>query len=396
MSLDYNLEEAIIRTYRGWDSFEKRTTNSEIIDFDLAKNQEEFVFETRTQILERLEEIERNISGESYEEVYLKKKVHASIYYLYACLGERIPFDEYIENTLGISPMYFGDKEIENLRDKIEGILSQFGIQFKIEDKQKYEENFLITNHDSLIDRFNNSVKFWSERLKKYIDFPEKAMLKMEFVNIDASWANWISVSLKKGFELKINLHPRKLSSYSIGYPSFLASHEYCAHIIQGQIWEQNILSGKLKDVCAFTTVHGPEQLGTEGLGEVLSFILARDEEITIEENLARQMHKHFEMVKNNIHIMINKNVAYKDVLNYGKDMLPFESELGLEKLISEKSNNPLSRVYQYSYGIGEYYLEKILDYPFEKQKQILNELYNKPLVKEQIDEIFMKNINNI
>ena len=32
MSLDYNLEESIIKTYRGWDSFEKRNSNSSIID----------------------------------------------------------------------------------------------------------------------------------------------------------------------------------------------------------------------------------------------------------------------------------------------------------------------------------------------------------------------------
>ena len=43
MSLDYNLEESIIKTYRGWDSFEKKTSNS-LYNRPLVKEQIDEIF----------------------------------------------------------------------------------------------------------------------------------------------------------------------------------------------------------------------------------------------------------------------------------------------------------------------------------------------------------------
>ena len=85
------------------------------IDFDFARISDEYSFGSRTEILRMLEELEGQVNGQSYEEVYLKRKIHASIYYLYACLGERISFNEYILNVLGITPVYFEDKMINSL-----------------------------------------------------------------------------------------------------------------------------------------------------------------------------------------------------------------------------------------------------------------------------------------
>jgi len=379
--------EEILGTYRGWHQFEQKRYGNAIIDFDLSPSKHVIHFNSRTEIIKQLEGLSSNISNDTNLEFFLKKKLKASIYFLYAFLGENIPFNEYIYNTLGVNPIIFDENVIKDAFERVEKNLCELGIHFSPEYQEKYRDLCVLKNVDGIKSTTEDSIHRWAKLLSQYIDIPPLVNLNIMFTNVDAYWANWISASIEKGFELKVNLNPRII--YLYGSPSILtATHEYCAHVIQGQIWLQNIINGVLNEACGFTTVHGPEQFAIEGLAETLTFILAKDEDITLHERLSRELIRYRNIVNNNIHCMINTGTPYQEVFLYARKHFPFDQDIRIEDNIRDRSVNPLFRVYQYVYGISQNYFEKILDLPHEKQKSILNTVYSKPVIKQQLDSI--------
>lgn len=387
--IDLSLVKDIIRTYRGWDEFEKGFSKNEIIDFDLTPSTDTTKWTSRIEILEYLRNLYRQLKPEDQEQAFLKAKINASIFFLRASLGEQIPFEKYIENTLGVTAALFEQTEIEEVKERIAKLLAEVGIKLRPEDKARFEEIYVMYDPQLIRSKIEEAVSRWLLKLQSFIEVSPLMDVKTDFVSEDAYWANWVSVSIKDGVKFKINLHPR--IRYLKGSPTILAVHEFCGHIIQGQTWIQQIKSGHMNEACGLITVHGPEAFVTEGVASILIRLLVPDEELSNDEKLTREFITYRNHVYNNAHYMINTGVSFDEVYRYMADYLPFDSAYKIESEIRDRSINPLLRAYQYSYGISEKYFMRILKLPFLKQKEILQTLYRKIFTKNQIDLMFQQ-----
>ncbi len=388
MSLD-PLTREIVSVYRGWEALERGITGEAgtILDFDLAPAQDIKHYTCREDVLRDVERLRDQVQPADDEGEFLRAKLHASAVYLRALLGETIPFDVYVEEILGTRPVLFTDAELDAARQKVAALLEADGVQYRAEDREKYEARCRLTDPAEVRARIEGSRDVLMQRLAALIPVPPLDDVTVEFANEDRYWAAWVSGSLKEGMKLRINLHPRTF--YLKGSPGVLAAHEYCGHIVQAQVWRGRIAAGKMNQAVGLTTVHGREQFLMEGLAQIMERVLLDPANIEPEEALALEASTYSNMVYNNLHVLVNTGVAPDEVYAYARPRLPFASDLKLRSEIRDRGQSPLYRVYQYVYGISEHYFMQLLAFPLAKQQAILQSCYAHALTKAQLDRLF-------
>jgi hypothetical protein len=374
--------------YRGWHALERRLGGVEIVDFDLSAGTDAVEFASRSQVLLALESCARSLTGADLVSEFNRDRVRASIYYLNACLGEQIPFTEYVRSTMGVTPQKFSEVQLLDSFDRVDALLEEIGLKFSANHKAEYAAQCLIQDKTTVKDQINDQLAQWLDRLGKFITVPSLNHVAVSFAEVDAYWSNWVSGSVREGFALQVNLHPRV--TYLKGTPALLAAHEYCGHLIQVQQWALNVASGAIDPSYGFTTVHSPEAFMMEGLADVLVYILADESALDFDQRLARELTWHSRLVGNNVHYLINTGHHFSDVFQYYRRYCPFLDDRTIESSILDRSQNPLGRTYQYVYGIALDYFRQLLEgKAIDRQRTILQTLYHQPYTKTQLDRLF-------
>jgi hypothetical protein len=388
MDVTLTSHTSIVALYRGWHTLERQLGGSDIVDFDLSTTTDQMQFTSRSQVLLALEQCRRSIDGEDWASQFNRDRLQASIYYLNASLGEQIPFAEYVRSTMGVTPQKFSEVQLLDSFDRVDTLLEEIGLKFNVNHKSEYEAQCLIHDKTTVKDQINGQVEKWLDRLGKFVDVPQLDRVSVSFAAVDAYWSNWVSGSVREGFELRVNLHDRV--KYPKGMPSLLAAHEYCGHLIQVQQWALNVADGSIDPSYGFTTVHSPEAFMMEGLADVLVYVLADEADLNFDERLARELAWHSRLVNNNVQYLINTGHRFHDVFQYCRRYLPFVDDLTIESSIRDRSHDPLGRTYQYVYGIAlDYFRQLLADKPCDRQREILQTLYRQPYTKTQMDRLF-------
>ena len=383
------LTREIVAVYRGWEALEHRLTGEAgtILDFDLAPAQDTRPYTRREDVLRDLERLRDGVRPSDDEGEFLRAKLHASAVYLRALLGETLPFEVYVGEILGTPPFLFTEAELDAARQGVAALLEADGVEYRAEDREKYEARHRLTSPAEVRARIEGSRDVLMQRLAALIPVPPLDDVTVEFANEDRYWGAWVSGSLREGMKLRINLHPRTF--YLKGSPAVLAAHEYCGHIVQAQVWRGRIAAGEMNQAIGLTTVHGPEQFLMEGLAQVMEHVLLDPATAGPEEALALAASTYSNMVYNNVHYLVNTGVAPDEVYAYARARLPFATDLKLRSEIRDRGQNPLFRVYQYVYGISEHYFLQLLAFPPAKQRAILQACYTRALTKPQLDRVF-------
>jgi hypothetical protein len=388
MDVTLTSHAGIVALYRGWHTLERQLAGADIVDFDLSTTTDQMEFTSRSQVLLALEECRRSIDGQDLVSQFNHDRLQASICYLNVCLGEQVPFAEYVQKTMGATPKKFSEVELLDSFDRVDALLEEIGLKFSVNYKSQYEAQCLIQDKTAVKHQISAQLEKWLDRLGKFIAVPQLDRVNVSFTQADAYWSNWVSGSVRDGFALQVNLHPRV--KYLKGAPSLLAAHEYCGHLIQVQQWALNVANGSIDPNYGFTTVHSPEAFMMEGLADMLVYVLADDTTLDFDERLARELTWHSRLVSNNVHYLINTGHHFRDVFHYYRHYSPFLDDLTIEASIRDRSNDPLGRTYQYVYGIAlDYFRQLLAGKPFDHQREILQILYRQPYTKTQMDRLF-------
>jgi hypothetical protein len=380
-------ESELIALYRGWQALESDLGGIDVIDFDLTATTDRFTFSSRHEVLLALETAGRSLTVNDINSEFNYARLQASIYYLNACLGEQIPFFDYVEKTMGIIPQRFSEVLLLDSYDRCDALLEEIGLKFCPNYRAEYETQCLIQDKTQVKAQIHQQLEKWLQRLGQYIQLPELKSVTVSFAEVDAYWSNWVSGSVCDGFNLRVNLHPR--IKYLKGTPSLLAAHEYCGHLIQVQQWAMNLADRTINPSYGFTTVHTPEAFTMEGLADVLVYILADESTLNFDEKLARQLTWHSRLVSNNVHYLINTGHAFRDVFAYCRKYLPFADARTIESSIRDRSCSPLGRTYQYVYGLALDYFRQQFEGRPDRIGVALPMLYQQPYTKRQLDELF-------
>ncbi|HEV2987890.1 MAG TPA: hypothetical protein VG759_05575 [Candidatus Angelobacter sp.] len=380
--------EHFIMTYRGWDAFERAHGGPDIIDFDLSTFEGLASFNSRREILFELSKLYDQLDGTANEEEFLRSRVRGSIAYLRALMGQQIPFPEYLEHTLGLVPVPFSDEEVENARAAVIEYLAPFDLILRVEDRERFERKLLIHDANEIRKGIIGHQELWLRRLRDTgIPVPADLYFSVQFTQVDAYWSNWISGSVQKGITLNINLHARK--RYDKGRPLVLCLHEICGHAVQMSIWRDLIAEGRLNPACGLTTVHSPEMLANEGLGQVVSELLTDDWVFPPEFHLSRALQYYTLVILHNAHLMLYEQAPVENIIDYIIDCLPLADPDTIDYEIRDRGTSPLFRSYQLSYAIGEQTMMRLIQgLKLPQKRAFFLELYTRPLTPMQLSQL--------
>jgi hypothetical protein len=386
--LPENIDRELVDLYRAWDAVERSQHKSSIIDFDLAPVRRFSPVRDRNDVRRRLEIAREALIGEKTSlGVLARQRLEASIVYLRVLGGESIAFEPYVKWTLGIEPRKFTEEEITKQRKIVSDRLFQsYEIGFTRNELSRFQAKLMVYNRRTLPAQFEHFRDIWVPALLNRIPVPlERYKVNVKFASEDVYWKNWISGNLSEHeILLRINIHPRQ--SWYQGFPELLVIHEYCGHAIQMVNWHLRIEEKKLPEFFGILTVHFPEQFVLEGLAESLAFVLPGEQKLEPQSMVSRELHRYYLQVMNNVHIMANEQ-SFQAAMDYGTSRLPFTNKDVLWKEITDRTQNPLFRGYQYVYGIAkESFLAALSRFGPESSWKLLRFVYDWPMSGSQFE----------
>jgi len=399
------LDRDLVELYRSWDKMERAHHKNTIIDFDLATSSEIKAAKDREEVLARFEAaMKRDDVGQLPEAVreLVTLRLNASRTYLLALLGTRIPFADYVAQTLGVQPHLFEEAVIEHAASEVNSALEQLGlpgksIAFTRDQALRFQEEFLIRDESRLPRQFDYYLSKWLPVLHGWFSFQLNGYdIRLEFAREDAYWKNWISGQLDLGeINFRINIHSRHV--WYAGSPETLALHEYCGHAVQMILWHQRIKQGLLPQFFGILTVHFPDQFMLEGLAEVLPYILPDGVQLEKKSVVLRNLQYYTLLVMNNVHILANQPDGVREAHEYAVRRLPFTSEEVINAEIRDRRDHPLFRTYQYVYGISKHtfltYLRKL---DREAGRELLKIAYTRPMTSHQFSQCYKDLLGNM
>src|ERR1035437_4391120 len=129
-------EAEVLAAYRGWDDFEGAHGEYPAIDLDLSPSTPRYPFSSRQEILEFFLEAEKGLDLAMQDFTFIQAKLRASIVYLRALLGEELPFATYLEKTMGITPEWVSEEDIESSSYALVERLPRVGLRFERCDRE--------------------------------------------------------------------------------------------------------------------------------------------------------------------------------------------------------------------------------------------------------------------
>lgn len=394
-----------MQLYRGWDRFEE--TDTDVIDFDLSGVRGRASFRSRDEVLnallrlrDQLDEILENPSEVALLDAeFLLARVEGSISYLQARMGGQILFPEYLESTLaihketalGIQPAAFSDLKFSDEdiaaahKAASEQLFDILGLAMRPQQRPRFEQEFMIRDRDTIRDGIVGDQELWLSRLREQgIQVPDQVPLSVQFDEVDAYWSNWIAGSKQKGITLTINLHSRR--KYDKGRLLALCLHEICGHAAQMSIWEDRISHRQINEACGVTTVHSPEAVVCEGLGQTVADFLAEDLKCESALHLSRALQYYNLLVLHNAHLMLYEHIPVKKVLEYAVDQLPLMDPLDVERELHDRGVDPLYRSYQLTYAIGEKTIRDLIRrFSTQQKRELFRQIYTTPMTHRHL-----------
>jgi hypothetical protein len=298
-------------------------------------------------------------------------------------MGENIPFQEYIENTVGISPTYIPEADIEKQHEIVKGLYKEMGYEYTKKGLEIFRKEHTLTQQE-VEQSFLEAKNTFVPKVLSWLSLNVSVEYKTEFVSVDDYWMNWTSTDEKGNLVLQFNIHPN--SGWTTGFPEHLALHEICGHVIQTSVWKQQIAAGTLSPVAGVTTCITPEMFIAEGIGDTLSWFYPEQLYSLAARRASQEVHLYW-LLWNNAHIMVNEDKPIPEILEYLDRYLPsLESQEVRRGNLLKAKNNPFHRSYLYVYGISSYYHIKLAEKLSEEGKrEYVTSIYNTILTPKDI-----------
>lgn len=351
------MERKLIDFFYRWDRTEKRRKIG-IIDIDLLHESKHYpgTFSSRMEILRRIQRLQKEYADQPERNALIEARLKGSEYYLRALMGEIIPFDEYLQETMGIKPIFIPEDTLKKQLDLLKSAYKNVGYTWDTEGINRFERDNVLTKEEiekSFIEFREKSVP----EVLEWLGMNFNLTFNVSFVDENEFWMNWIVVGAHGRIRLLFNVNKRHI--WLKGSTEFFVFHEICGHAIQANAWEQQILAGNIPKSLGLVTAFCPEQFVIEGIAESLLYFYPENPFsdfglVSVYEDLL------YWMVWSNAHIMANHHENKKKIYELIHTYLPNLKEDDIDDLIKEKTSDPFGRTHQYVYGISAYYHQLI------------------------------------
>jgi hypothetical protein len=373
--------ERIVGLYRGWNALD------EVIDCDVAPRPAEPnlpVYQSDDEVIAALEELREQVPTEAPP--LLKRKLSASLMYLAVKNGEEVAYEDYIETTMGMRPQMVDETELQQRAAELDARLQEYGMGWDPKYRADYQKAVLLHETPAV---FGERVKrAWEWATPKILGYVSGDIAAVEPILLerDEPWRAGILTDSEGNTVLEVNTHQRH-----IWYPGKVGeamAHEPSHDIQIGGIWKPAIAEGRMNQALGATTLHTPETTQLEAVALLTSIKVLGDEKSNPAYTYQALYAPYYQQVMNNVGFMINTEMTDEaGAIAYMEEHFPLGVEDDPHKAIAARRDNLASKAYLAAYGLGLSLVLPVLDMPDDKQRQVMQTLYENAFTPQEVDE---------
>jgi hypothetical protein len=356
---DQPLDRRISRFYDRWHRFERTLgrDDGQILDFDMAPRADrspmdapEAPFDSRLATLRALAALRDTAesAGDVDLRPLLSAKLRGADAYLRALMGERIPFDVYLEATMGIAPAPATPEWIATERASLEEAFEARGVPYAPEGREQYRAVFGRADLSGFEQELRASAHAWLERVGAALPRPVTPEYSLEVVREDAYWTNWIDGSVETGVRLRVNTHPR--TEYVAGSSLTLAAHEIAGHALHVAMLRASADAGRFPRWGLNLAVHSCEAFHMEGLAQSVMHLAGHG--VVPDDVLLLERHSGFRNeVVNAAQVELEAGRPVAELLETVAELCPLVNPVGVASDLRDRSRQPVFRGYVHVYA---------------------------------------------
>lgn len=370
------LRDRIESAIRRWHAFELQQGADPVIDYDCAPIAAKFdPYPDRFAALDELRELRAETDANSA----LSNFLDAHLAYLAALIGQQTSFDEYIASTQGCSAAGWAASYVADRRSLARDALDAVDVKWDSNtwvQLRELEGSLPPDDAGAVIRDYANEFEPTVRTLTgATADFE----LNVENVEADAYWSYWLDGAGRKA-RLRINL--TKASFTTVEAYRF-ALHEVLGHALQYANLA-NIAEERSVDWPRLLSIHCPHQVLFEGLAQVLPLIASPDDELV---RARTRLDHYLQLVRADLHIMVNRGVSVSDCRDYAIEQVPFWSPGSIESGLADRSRNPQLRTYLWAYPAGIDWFVRLHEAGGTLLVEVLRDAYQRPLCPSELQQ---------
>ncbi len=358
--MDPNLDARISTFYRRWHLLEqsKGKAGGLVLDFDMVRPQDVPAYGDRLAALAELDQLRSAVAATSGlpNPAYLAQKLAGSAAYLRALLGERRPFSAYLSATMGIEPQRISDSVLQARAAELAKDFADRGVVWGPAGREAYGHTFGRPTMDGFNDELRSTAVLLIQQLQGIHEGIPDPSYRIEVVQADAYWSNWIDGSLADGVTLKVNTHPR--IEYRTTSALSLAAHEIAGHAVHVGCLHQSAAPevGRVSPCALNLTVHACDAFQMEGLAQTMLHHLdcetaLPDGNLSDDHRLMERYREHSGDCMGNAQLLMEDGASIDEVWALARRWLPLNAEMSLSSGLRDRSRDPLLRSYIHVYA---------------------------------------------
>lgn len=384
---------SISKFYHRWHQLEVALGEGiQVLDFDYCPREYlidiEPPFSNRLEALRHLEHLRGLLADSNLNKLcnaeFLVQKLTGAAAFLRALMGERSSFRHYLRATMGIDPEPMPLEELGAMHTELEQRFSKLNIPFSREGKSAFDEYMVMEDVSLFGDTLRSEANHWVNLLQQRIGLTTQPIYRIEVVNEDAYWSNWIDGSVDTMIRLRINTHPR--ITFLKGSETGFAVHEIGGHALQILELDAARQVGKVDGAALNLAVHSCEQFQLEGLAQTVMFLVAEEGEIPEALEVDAKLRFYHSALTNNAQIELEAGRPIDEVVEYLLHQAPFLAPLKALSDLRDRQRHPLYRAYMYVYAPSRRKFLAASSLPEDARKEFLYHMYTQLWTPDQIN----------
>lgn len=385
------LQSRITDFYHRWNTFER----DQVLDMALVQPPADLCgepFSSRKEVQEELgqllEEVVLTPENQFANKRFLERKLRGSLAYVNALEGKRLPFSEYLWETMEIRPNRLCDEEREMLKEDLANSLAYFGVPFSREGRVAFQKKVVDPDKTKFAQELKKAAPLWVERVTSQLQLKVSPQFVIQFEEHDSYWINWLSGRAGEPFTLRINMHPS--IEFSKGDGHFFAPHEIGGHAVHGASLMESARLGMVDPASLNITLHNPESFILEAIAQSVGELFLKDEDSFAPFLLRRtKFFALFLALTNEAQCMMEEDgVPLDQAVDFVLEHHPFQRESSVRRDLIERQSSPSMCVYQFIYYPSYRLLMQLSHVPYPERWKLLRDFYTKLWTPSQMEKM--------
>jgi hypothetical protein len=368
---------------RSWNSYEVGRGAPPVVDFDCYPEGAGEVQAATSRVAVRGELAALQSEARSSGAAEIDERLGASVAYLDALLGARLPLNEYVQATQGCGARGWSDEYLESVRAVAVGELERLGVPWNAETGtalKAVEGPIADADAAGVIQQYARDME---DDVRRLAGTDAPFTVTVEHVDLDAYWAYWLDGA---GSEVRLRINARNASFTEVQARQF-ALHELLGHGLQCASYAQQCRQNDVPWI-RMTSVHAQQQVLLEGLAQALPLFVRPTDQLLV----ARVRLAHYtELAKAKVYLAINNGAGVPACLDLAHRLVPFWSAAAIGDMLTDRSVDPLLRSYLWAYPAGIDWFVRLADAATpDTGAHVVRESYCAPLVPDALSQLWL------